>query len=752
MDDVNDLNGANGLKVVQLNCRSIYGKIEEIKYLYKDVDILSCSETWLSGMMPDSMVSIPNMELFRWDREKGYPNGVTKHKGGGVACYISNKMNLDCQLIPDLTFTNKDIELMSLRGVYMFGKIITIISIYRPPDGSIENFFSILNKIFDENPLGNNDLWLLGDFNIDFLKRLDIKTKKLYEFLRLNGLKQHIKVPTRFTGFGKSCIDFIISNIDDAHIVACGTLNDVISDHLPVYMCVKRPRNNPEFTKIKGRTYKNYNKINFQNLIKVENWGAYYQLGDPSELWNYILKIVRRHLDIMCPLKYIRFRLDSPPWINQEVIELINDRSMCYKIAKSSGQVEDIRNARQARNRINRFIKSAKSNFIKETLNQHKNNPKKFWKILNGSLLKDSIDNSYTTFDKGDGNYTSTDDACEYINNHFASIGARLHNQFKDTVPMDLFNDVYNIQTVDDESDFTVEDILSVVNNINVYKSSGIDYIPTFVLKDCFEVIVPQITYMFNQSLSLGIFPESWSTATITPIPKSGNRSFVNNWRPISIIPLIGKLLEKLCSKLVNSHLEINNILCDEQYGFRPKKSTSLAIFTYIKNITEELNKRKLVGSIYLDFAKAFDSINHLILLAKLENMGFSKKLVKWIQSYLGKRKIRTKLNNSFSTTQDLLCGVPQGSILGPTLFLCYINDLAITIKQARANISLFADDAVIYCSNYDHFFIKARLEHMLGEIKKWCNCNRINMNIDKTKYCLYGSRKMVNTFSVTWV
>ena len=446
-------------------------------------------------------------------------------------------------------------------------------------------------------------------------------------------------------------------------------------------------------------------------------------------------------------LKYIRFRLDSPPWINQEVIELINDRSMCYRQAKTSGLYEDICEARQARNRVNRFLKAAKSTYINETLAQHKDNPKTFWRILNDTLLKGHGDNSHITFDKGDGNYTSIDDACEYINTHFADIGERLHNQFKDTVLLDTFDDVYDIHTADDEGEFTVDDILSVVKNVNIYKSSGVEYIPTFVLKDCFEVIGPQITYMFNQSLLLGIFPESWSVATITPIPKSGNKCFVNNWRPISIIPIVGKILEKLCVKLLNNHLDINNILCDEQYGFRPKRSTSLAIFTYIKNITEEINKRKLVGSIYLDFAKAFDSINHPILLTKLKNMGVSKKLRNWIKSYLGNRCIRTKLNNSVSTSRKLLCGVPQGSVIGPTLFLCYINDLAFIIKEAGANIGLFADDAVIYCSNYDHYFIKVRLENMLEAIKQWCDLNCINMNVDKTKYCLYGNRKMVDTF-----
>ena len=130
---------------------------------------------------------------------------------------------------------------------------------------------------------------------------------------------------------------------------------------------------------------------------------------------------------------------------------------------------------------------------------------------------------------------------------------------------------------------------------------------------------------------------EDLAIATITPIPKVGNTHLVNNWRPISIVPLIGKLMEKLCTNLLNKHLEINNILCDEQYGFRPKRSTSLAIFNYIKSITEEINRKKIVGAIYLDFDKAFDSINHDLLIHKLSDMGCNKRLLFWIKNYLKK-------------------------------------------------------------------------------------------------------------------
>ena len=210
--------------------------------------------------------------------------------------------------------------------------------------------------------------------------------------------------------------------------------------------------------------------------------------------------------------------------------------------------------------------------------------------------------------------------------------------------------------------------------------------------------------------------------------------------------------MEKLCTKLLNSHLELNNILCDEQYGFRPKRSTSLAIFNYIKNITEEINQRKIVGSIYLDFAKAFDSINHQLLITKLMDMGVHLNLVKLIQNYLGNRKIRTKLNQVTSSTKDLLCGVPQGSILGPTLFLCYINDLATTVRRSGLKISLFADDAVIYCSNYDQYFIQIRMERALDKIIAWCANNFININIDKTKFCIYGTKSRIKSIDINTI
>ena len=161
----------------------------------------------------------------------------------------------------------------------------------------------------------------------------------------------------------------------------------------------------------------------------------------------------------------------------------------------------------------------------------------------------------------------------------------------------------YNLNCSDEEIVFTRDDILNVVNNIDVYKGSGIDYLPSFILKDCFMAILDQLVYLFNQLIALSTFHDSWKIATVTPIPKSGDLTLVYNWRPISIIPLIGKMMEQLCSSILNSYLDVNDILVDEQYGFRKNRSTGLSIFNYVRFITEKMNINRLVGSIYVDFA-----------------------------------------------------------------------------------------------------------------------------------------------------
>ena len=194
---------------------------------------------------------------------------------------------------------------------------------------------------------------------------------------------------------------------------------------------------------------------------------------------------------------------------------------------------------------------------------------------------------------------------------------------------------------------------------------------------------------MMNQSLVTGIFPDKWAVASVTSIPKAGNLTSEKNWRPISILPLPGKILEKICTKFLLEELDENNILNKEQFGFRSDLSTSNTVHGYVKYIIDRLNCKKFTCSVYLDFAHTFETVSYDILLLKLCDMGISVMLTAWTKGYLSNRQMRTKYNNFTSGLKPLVYGVPQGSVVGPILFLCYVNDIVNVTDDAGTDITL---------------------------------------------------------------
>ena len=215
--------------------------------------------------------------------------------------------------------------------------------------------------------------------------------------------------------------------------------------------------------------------------------------------------------------------------------------------------------------------------------------------------------------------------------------------------------------------------------------------------------------------------------------------------QPISILPLPGKILEIICTNFLLGELEANNILSEYQFGFRRGLSTSHAIFHYVKHIVDGINNKDLTAAIYLDFARAFDSVNFRILEQKLELMGISNMLRKWISGYLKNRQMRTRFNGHISTTVPLKCGVPQGSVIGPILFLCYINDIVSISNFNQVQISLYANDAVLYCTTKNIEALKTKLQSALNGVTSWCKNNCVNLNVKKTKLCCYGTRHILN-------
>ena len=296
----------------------------------------------------------------------------------------------------------------------------------------------------------------------------------------------------------------------------------------------------------------------------------------------------------------------------------------------------------------------------------------------------------------------------------------------------DCENEINSINT-----DF--EEVLDICKNIELSKSSGIEFLSTNILKDAFMVSINQLVFLFNLSLSTSIFPEDWKRATIIPLFKTGNKNIVNNYRPVSLLSLPGKMLEKIVHKRISNHLEENDLLSNKQGGFRKNHSTVQSIVNLTDNIFENMNNGLITAAVFIDLRKAFDTVNHSILIKKLYKMGINENLYKWCINYLTDRKQRTLVNNIYSDNLLFLCGVPQGSVLGPLFFLIYVNDIVNRI--GNENINLYADDTVIYVENSNLDIMQKELQKLINIFSFWCKENKLSVNTDKTKMVFFGTR-----------
>ena len=263
-------------------------------------------------------------------------------------------------------------------------------------------------------------------------------------------------------------------------------------------------------------------------------------------------------------------------------------------------------------------------------------------------------------------------------------------------------------------------------------KSAGIDDIPPAVLKDTAGVLAKPLAKIINISLETGVFPSDWKTSKVTPIYKSGARDCIENYRPISIISAISKIIEKIVHRQLSAYLENNSLLNEHQFGFRKRRSTELASALFTDKIKKKVNEGKLVGSVFIDLSKAFDTLSHAKLITKLRSYGILNKELDWFEDYLFDRTQYVQWCTSLSEAGKVHCGVPQGSIIGPLLFILFYNDFPSCLIHSE--VIVYADDTVIFVPGKDLAIIEARLSADMQRIHEWCTDNELILNLSKRK------------------
>ncbi|CAB3989406.1 Hypothetical predicted protein [Paramuricea clavata] len=393
------------------------------------------------------------------------------------------------------------------------------------------------------------------------------------------------------------------------------------------------------------------------------------------------------------------------------------------------------------------LIKNTKAIYFTNTLNDCDNNPKKMWKTINKLTNKQSKTTVISEIQNDNQNLNKKHEIADALNSHFNEVASRLVNN------MPQSSRTFESYVTRSDTQFTIQNVsltkvYKLLSTIKTSKSAGHDRIPGKLLRDAAEVIAPSLSAIFNASINTGIFPEDFKIAIISPIHKTGSKTNCDNYRPISVLSSVAKIYEKLVTEQLEIYLETNHILAEQQAGFRKNHSTQTSLLYITNQWLMNMDKGLLNGVIFLDLKKAFDCVDHNILLKKMHCYGIRGHTLAWFQSYLSSRIQICKVDQTMSKTRTVKCGIPQGSNLGPLLFLLYINDLPNCLTSSSA--SMFADDTNVSTNGKTNDELQERINVDLENIHQWLLANKLTLNKDKTEYMIIGSRQRISNLVLT--
>jgi len=476
------------------------------------------------------------------------------------------------------------------------------------------------------------------------------------------------------------------------------------------------------------------------NILDLRN-------NDPNKSTKNLHDTVNYILDELAPYKKLNkyeIQLKKKPWINAKIQFLMWERDKLFKKYCKSNNVNIKERLYSEYKKIRNNLTTLKRNSkIKYYQKYFKINAKKtaaIWKGIRSLItIKKTNRKNISTIESNGDVITDPVNIANAFNKYFVNVGPTVESKIPAS---DIPYTEYLKKSVKNSfylSPVKTYEISDIIKSLDLNKSLGPNSIPIFILKLCQGFFSTNLEKIINLSFKTGIFPELCKIAKVIPIFKKENPLLCKNYRPISLLPIFSKIFEKLIYIRMYKYLDTNNLLYDKQFGFRSKHSTNHALISLTESIKKHLDNKELVSGIFIDLAKAFDTVNHKILCNKLSYYGFRGKFNDLIKSFLSNRKQYVSINGFDSDKLEISCGVPQGSTLGPLLFVLYINDLQYSLKFASANH--FADDTCLLYANKKPKTVETNLNFDLKSLNQWLCANRLSLNIDKTRLLLFHSK-----------
>lgn len=734
-------NNESHLNIICFNIRSVNAHFDELLLFLendvnnKKIDIIVLTETWHNSLFCHYM--IPGYSILF--------SSTKRNQNDGIIIFVKNHLNADFY---DYDFLEYNIVKLSL---IINNVPITIVCIYRSPSSDSIGFINSLKYVFNNLNLNSGIITLIGDMNINIIGAQTVNNYDYLDLLSETGFYSFINVFTRLPlGQQHSCLDhvFIKDNNNSLGNINAGVLLTDITDHCSIVVTIPIP------VKIKN-IINTINVINYDKLKQMlynEKWTKIYESNSvdvcTTNFQNTIMNAIKKSLTTK-NINSKNKRLKE--WMTKGLLCSVRRKQyISMKCKKNPNNVSLASYYKKYKNTFTKLLKVAKIKFYEDKFSKVSYNPKLTWKLINeitGSNPKNN--DKIKTVIMNDKILNIDDNPKEVsnvFNNYFTDVGKNLAKNFNKTHNLVLNKSNDNILCSFDKiflEKIDVSELRIIIQNFKDDTSAGYDNITVKIFKSISELIITPLVYIFNLSLENSIFPDKFKFAIIKPLFKSGDRKTISNYRPISMLTNFSKIFEKIIKTRLLSYLEKNNLLSKSQYGFRPGLSTENALYNATQFMYDSLDKGLKTIAIFIDLAKAFDTIQHDILLRILPNFGINNKSLLWFKSYLSNRQQMVKINDAISNTNYIEYGVPQGSVLGPILFILYIN--AVCDLNIDGKIVTYADDTCLLFSDkcWEGVYLKATKGLQLTY--ECISELGLTINSDKTTYMKFSINKITD-------
>lgn len=734
------------LHIMHLNIRGLIGKQRELSNLLFDVhgkdtiDAISLNETWLTKKTKRK-IKIPNYTFIGKQR--------SVKRGGGVGFLIHK--NQPYRTREDLIATQPDsMEYMCVE-LKTNHKNIILLTIYRPPNTPEKEFLKgykcLIDRLKQEK---NKDHVLCMDHNLDLLKHE--LHKNTSEFLNTNLDQNYLPTitrPTRITNKTATLIDnIIINNRLEQYQKSCILISD-LSDHFPCLLTLKGiNKTKNESTWVTRRQINDKIIDQIKDKLTSTNWKDKMEDLGVDDAFDTFHEHLQQLLEEHAPEKSYKIpdnKIIREPWLIPGILKCIKKQKNLYQKFIRDRTECNHKKYLQYRRTLQRVKRNLRNTYYLEKCTEYRSETRKLWKLINE--ITHTTRNKTTLIEcikVGNIKYYNPKDITNELGQYFSTVGKR----FAQNIPApkqdkeEYLNKIPRNPHTIFLTPVTESEIRRMIKNLKNKNSTGYDNISNRVLKALEDCIIEPLVVIFNKSLSEGKFPDRMKLAEIVPLHKGKSQEESTNYRPISLLVTISKLLEKIMYTRTYTFLENTNQIYNSQYGFRSKHSCETAIQELVGQILKNTELKNYTISVYLDLSKAFDTLEHEMLLSKLEIYGIRGIAHQWFTSYLHKRSLRVKCNTGssnmeYSDTYPVEYGTPQGSCLGPLLFLIFTNDLYRQIENSMC--LLFADDTTLYQSHRNIKYLAWEIEQDLIKLNDWFKANKLTLNLSKTNFMVFS-------------